>query len=204
MYRLFWIFALGSFFGVVIETLWCGVRFKKIESRKGLIWGPFNLVYGFGALLMTLCLIPLQAQRDLYILFAGAALGGIWEYLCSFLQEKMFGSVSWNYKSFPLNLHGRTHLLYCLFWGILALIWVRDICPRLFARIPRQPSLFEGLLTAGFLLFLLCDTIISAAAVFRMRKRKENMFATTKLQQWLDLHYPDEKLIKIYPNMQFI
>ncbi|MBQ8333199.1 MAG: hypothetical protein IJX93_05440, partial [Clostridia bacterium] len=49
-YKLFWVFTIGCFIGVVIETFWCLLRYRKLESRKGLVWGPFNLVYGFGAL----------------------------------------------------------------------------------------------------------------------------------------------------------
>jgi|GEM_PF-4663813 len=53
-YKLFWIFFVGCFLGVVIETLYCLVTRHHFESRQGLIYGPFNLVYGLGALAMTL------------------------------------------------------------------------------------------------------------------------------------------------------
>lgn len=45
-YKLFWIFFVGCFLGVVIETLYCLVTRHRFESRQGLIYGPFNLVYG--------------------------------------------------------------------------------------------------------------------------------------------------------------
>ena len=115
-YKLFWIFVIGYFLGVVIETLWCLIRYRKLESRKGLVWGPFNLVYGFGALVMTLGLYPLRDNRDLFIFAAGALLGGVFEYICSVVQEKVTGTISWDYRNFPLNLHGRINLLYCFFW----------------------------------------------------------------------------------------
>ena len=115
-YKLFWIFVIGCFIGVVIETLWCLIRYRKLESRKGLVWGPFNLVYGFGALVMTLGLYPLRDNRDLFIFAAGALLGGVFEYVCSVVQEKITGTISWDYRNFPLNLHGRINLLYCFFW----------------------------------------------------------------------------------------
>ena len=114
-YKLFWIFVIGCFLGVVIETLWCLIRYRKLESRKGLVWGPFNLVYGFGALVMTRGLYPLRNNRDLFIFAAGALLGGVFEYICSVVQEKVTGTISWDYRNFPLNLHGRINLLYCFF-----------------------------------------------------------------------------------------
>lgn len=34
-YKLFWIFLIGSFFGVVVETLWCALIQHKFEIRWG-------------------------------------------------------------------------------------------------------------------------------------------------------------------------
>ena len=56
-YKLFWVFFIGCFVGVVIEVLFCiFVTEHRYESRQGLIYGPFNPVYGFGAVAMTLVL----------------------------------------------------------------------------------------------------------------------------------------------------
>ena len=46
-YKLFWVFFIGSFLGVVIEVLFCLATQHRLESRTGLVYGPFNLVYGF-------------------------------------------------------------------------------------------------------------------------------------------------------------
>lgn len=62
MYELFWIFFIGCFLGVVIESIWCLVTRGYYESRSGLIYGPFNLVYGFGVLLMTIGIVQLNTN----------------------------------------------------------------------------------------------------------------------------------------------
>ena len=49
-YKLFWVFFIGCFAGVVLETIYCLIQRGHYESRVGLIYGPFNLVYGVGAL----------------------------------------------------------------------------------------------------------------------------------------------------------
>lgn len=56
-YKLLLICFTGSFLGVVLETLWCLVTTGRIESRAGLVYGPFNLLYGAGAMALTAFLI---------------------------------------------------------------------------------------------------------------------------------------------------
>ena len=58
-YKLFWVFFIGCFAGVVLETIYCLIQRGHYESRVGLIYGPFNLVYGIGAL----CLAALSSAR---------------------------------------------------------------------------------------------------------------------------------------------
>lgn len=202
-YKQFWVFFIGCFIGVVIETIWCLIRFKKLESRKGLIYGPFNLVYGFGALVMTLALSWFNNMRDLSIIAFGALIGAVYEYLCSVFQDKFLGSVSWDYKDFPLNLNGRINLLYCFFWGLLALLWVKDFYPRLSALIEMIPNEYGITLTWICLIFIIFDSIISACAVYRMSRRLENVKPKNKFWEYIDNYYPDDKLRKIYPNMEF-
>ncbi|MGI6182130.1 MAG: hypothetical protein ACOYIE_08655, partial [Agathobaculum sp.] len=44
-YKLLLVCFIGSFAGVVVESLWCLLRHGYIESRAGLVYGPFNLLY---------------------------------------------------------------------------------------------------------------------------------------------------------------
>ena len=203
-YKLFWIFFIGCFVGVVVETMWCFIRFHRIESRKGLIYGPLNLVYGFGALIITLLLSHTSQMRELWILIIGAFIGGAYEYICSYIQEKAFGSRSWDYSNFPLNLNGRITLLYCLFWGILAVVWVRDVYPFISSLIEQIPNSYGIILTWSCFAFIIFDSVISACAVFRMYERKIGIQATNKFQKFMDKKYNEEYRRKIYPNMQFI
>ena len=46
------------------------------------------------------------------------------EYVASFVMEKLFGSVFWDYSEKPLNLQGRICLQYSLYWGFLGLLLI--------------------------------------------------------------------------------
>ena len=203
-YKLFWIFFIGCFLGVVIEILWCLLTRHHYESRQGLIYGPFNLVYGFGALAMTLSLYWLRRQRDSWIFLGGIVIGSAFEYLCSWIQEFLFGTVSWDYREMPFNLNGRINLLYSIFWGILALVWLKFLFPLMERWIERIPNRIGKTLTWILFAFMLANTVVSACAVARMSQRHQSIPASNTIDLFLDKHYDDERLNKINPNMVFV
>lgn len=203
-YKLFWVFFIGCFLGVVVETIWCLLTRLHFESRSGLIYGPFNLVYGFGALFMTLGLYWLRNRSKGWIFLGGVVIGSIFEYLCSWIQEKMFGTVSWEYSNIPLNLNGRINLLYSVFWGLLALLWIKVIYPVMSRWTEKIPYKAGVPLTYLLLVFMIFNTIISGLAVGRMSERHHGIPAESSADFFLDEHYPDAMLEKIYPNMVYV
>ena len=201
-YKLFWMFFLCCFLGVVIETVFCWVVSGHLTQRTGLVWGPFNLISGIGAVLLTMCLRPFIGKSDRWIFVGGSVLGGAFEYFCSWLQETILGTVSWDYSGYPFNLNGRINLLYCLFWGALALVWIKEIYPWLNGFIERNISKVYGLtLTWILIVFMLANSLVSGAAVLRQAQRYDGIPATSGWQQLMDKQYPDERLAKIYPSM---
>lgn len=203
VYKIVWIFTIGSVLGYCVEMLWCYVRNGHFESRKGLIYGPISPVYGIGGVALTLLLYRFIDYNGIIIFFISAVVGGVFEYLCSFFQEKLFGSVSWEYSSKALSINGRTSVEYSVFWGILGVFFLKDIYP-LFDRFMNLFS-YESIkiITIIFLVFLIPDIIISSLAVRREVQRRRGKKAKNALERFLDKKYPDEFLKKIYPNMIF-
>ena len=54
VYRVFWLFLMASFLGDLIEVVFWLVTRGELISRSSLVYGPFSLVWGFGAVLLTL------------------------------------------------------------------------------------------------------------------------------------------------------
>ena len=198
LYKLFLIFVIGCIAGVIIEMLWCIVTQHTVESRAGLIYGPFNPVYGFGTVIITIILYRLSNKRDLWIFLCSALIGGIFEYICSLFQETVFGTISWDYPTVLINLNGRTSILFCMFWGILGVLWIKDLLPlllKLIDCIPRKAGIAAAWIIAVFLVF---DAAVSSAAVMRRTARLDGDIAENRVE---DKHYNDDYLQRIYPNM---
>ena len=201
--RLFWLFLAGCLLGVLVESLWCFVSRGYWASRSGLVWGPFNLVYGLGALAMTLGLDWTLRRGPLWTFLGGVVLGDLFEYACSWVQEVLFGTVSWQYDV-PGNLNGRINPIYSLFWGILALAWLRLLCPRLLRLLDRPPRWVMVPLTWVLAAFMACNTLLSAAAVDRWAERRAGLPPESAADLLLDRRFGDRRMERIYPNMIFL
>lgn len=203
-YKLFWVFFLGCVIGVVVETFWCLATKFYVENRSGVIYGPFNPVYGFGAVVLTVGLQQLARKRDMWVFLGSMVLGGGVEYLCSWTQEMAFGTVSWEYSKTPFNLQGRTNLMFAFCWGILGLLWVREFYPRMSDWIERIPQRVGIPLTWVLLVLMLANMGISALAVARWTDRVHGVPPQNSVDVFLDETYPNDRMSRVYPNMMVV
>lgn len=201
-YKLFWLFLIGAFVGDLIETVFVWGTSGVLMSRSSLLYGPFSVVWGLGAALLTVVLRGLMDKSDRYIFVGGALMGGVYEYMCSVVTEKLFGKVFWDYSKIPFNLNGRINLLYCVFWGIAAVVWVKEVYPRISALIEKIPMKVGKILTWVLVVLLAVDVALSCMALGRMDQREKGIPATNAVQQFLDEQYPDEYLTQRYQNMK--
>ena len=202
-YKLFWVFFIGCFLGVVLETLYCYLQRGHFESRVGLIYGPFNLVYGIGAWALTLALYPFRNRSKIFSFLGGALVGSAVEYACSWFQEMAFGSVSWDYSNQPFNLNGRICLLYSVYWGILGVLWIKDLYPRMAKGILKIPNRVGKPLTFVLAAFMLFNTVMTGLTTLRWMERRQGLPARNAAEVYFDEHYPDERMESILSNLVF-
>ena len=201
--KLFWLFMIGNVAGFLMETFWAFFIQRRVELRVGLVWGPFIPVYGFGAVIMTLLLYRFYKKRDL-VTFAAAVVGAAFEYFCSLFQELAFGTVSWEYSGTTANIGGRTNLMYALIWGVLGLLWVKDLYPRVSRLIEKIPKKIGSPLTVILCVFMIADMFVSGTAVIRRGQRMKGIPANGGYEMWLDKHFDDKYLDFVYPNMIYV
>lgn len=196
--KVFWIFVIGSVFGFIIEMLYATIYTRTLVIRQGLIYGPFIQVYGMGAVAYYFLIRKFKEPKEAF--FAGAIMGGVLEYLCSFFQEIFFGTISWDYSKFLFNLNGRICLLYCVYWGIIAVAFLKIIYPNLEKLEPLIHKTSVKILSVFMILFMTFDITISVLASSRQQERRQNIEPKNNLDVFLDEHYPDELLDRIYNN----
>ena len=196
--KIFWIFVIGSVFGFFAEMLYALVYTRALEIRQGLVYGPFIQIYGIGA--VAYYILTLNVQEPKKAFFSGMIMGGALEYLCSFFQEIFFGTISWDYSNLFMNLNGRTSLLYCVYWGMIAVLYLKLVYPLLLKIEPLIYKKGAKIITACFMIFMTFDIVISCMAGNRQKERHQNIPPKGIIDEFIDRNYPDELLDKIYNN----
>ena len=197
---LLWLFVIGAFLGDVIETIFCRVTAGVWMSRSSLVWGPFSVVWGLALVMATVLLRQEKEKSDRYLFAFGTVMGGAYEYICSAVTELLFGTVFWDYSKFKFNLGGRINLLYCFFWGIAAVAWMRYGYPLVEKGMAKVRSHVRPWMTAVLAVFMAVNMLTSALALARYDARTSGEGPKSSIDTLLDEHFDDARMERIYPN----
>ena len=197
---LLWLFVIGAFLGDLVETVFCRLTAGVWMSRSSLVWGPFSVVWGLALAMATVLLRQNQDKSDRYLFAFGTVLGGVYEYVCSAVTELLFGTVFWDYSKFKFNLGGRINLLYCFFWGIAAVMWMRYGYPLVLKLMKKVRSHIRPWMTAALAVFMAVNMLTSALALARYDARTSGEAPNGQLEVFLDEHFDNARMERIYPN----
>lgn len=199
-HKLVWLFFIGAFLGDITETIFCRVTAGVWMSRSSVIYGPFSIVWGIGVVVLTMMLHKYRDKDDRYLFIFGTVVGGAYEYACSVFTEMVFGTVFWDYSKIPFNLGGRINLLYCFFWGLASVLWIKNVYPFLSRWIEKVPKKAGTVISWLFLLFMTVNIVLSGMALGRYSDRYAGKPAANSVESFLDTYYPDERMERVYPN----
>lgn len=115
-------FYIYCFVGWVIESTIVSIDTRKLVNR-GFMRGPYLPLYGFGAIVMLFCTLPVRDNAFLTYIF-GMAGATVLEYFTAVIMESIFKMRYWDYTRHRFNFQGRICALASLFWGLLSLFLV--------------------------------------------------------------------------------
>ena len=212
LWNLTFSFIIYSIIGFFLETFYALFTEGIIESRKSFIYGPFCIVYGIAAIILTIFLNKYK-NNNIKLFIYGMILGGIIEYYSSFFGELLLHVKWWDYSNSLFNINGRTCLFYIIMWGFLTILLINYIDPFvnkiiLICENKNRLKLCIVLIS----LFMLFDGILSAYALDSFLIRISNTYnidikginKSKVADMYFEINYPDEKMILTYPNMMAV
>ena len=128
--ELVWLFVIGCLIGYVLETTFHFFKNGEWINKQGLLYGPFKPIYGFGLIFIVLVMNRFREKKFWQKFIIGVILGSAFEYFGSLFQEYIFGTSTWNYSHFNLNVGGRIYLPYCLAWGVISVFCINILYPK--------------------------------------------------------------------------
>ncbi len=194
----FYIFLISCLFGWLVEGIWTLLKKGVLINHTALVIGPFNIIYGFGGVCLSLVLYRMKDTKPFHIFTASFFTGTILEYVMSYLMEVTFGFVAWNYKSKPFNINGRVCLPYSLFWGILGLVWIKLIYPKLKAWIDKINTKESHIFMNIAVVFLIFDAILTIGCIDRGKKYEQGIPPQNKIEEVMDKYFGVEYLNNMF------
>lgn len=211
MHQLFWYFLIFSIAGIIIETVYCYITTGVLESRKGLIWGPFCPVYGVSAAVLILCLNQYKDKNIFWLFIYGFIAGSIAEYILSFGLEAIYGMRFWDYTYTNSHINGRICLQYSFYWGILSVVIIKWIKPLLDKLIDRIPIKVGKIIDSILLIFFIINCIFTIWGIqtyqnrvvygIKNEEKTDNIFIQCK-QTIENEYFTNERMSKIFPNLR--
>ena len=199
-YKVFLLYVIGCMIGVYYEEILTVCRTGEWLSRQGIIYGPFNPVYGLGFLAFTVLLCRNLKRKWWLTYIYSCFIGGAAEVITSLISEYVFKVNAWDYSDKFLNIMGRTTIPFMIFWGLGGLIFVKFVYPGLSKLIELIPKRIGNLIMPTFLIFVLLSHVISYSALFRYGTRAEGQPASNAIEVVLDKYYDDDLMKQYYEN----
>ena len=105
-----------------------------------------------------------------------------------------------DYSGFKFNLGGRINLLYCFFWGIAAVTWIRYGYPLVAKGMKAVKRRIRPWMTALLAVFMAVNLVTSALALARYDARTSGAAPANAVDVLLDEHFDNARMERIYPN----
>lgn len=189
---------VGCIVGWVIEVIFTFITQRTFINHSALVIGPFNVAYGLGASLLTILLYNFKDSGYKKIFVVGFLGGSILEYIMSWGMELVLGFTAWDYSNVPLNINGRICFLYSLFWGVLAILWVKIIYPWLIKIISKINKDIGKKLLLIISVFLIFDLGLTISAVWRAKEKEKGIEARNSYERFLDSTFDRDYLDNMF------
>ena len=201
--KLFWLFMAGAVLGVVIEGFFCLILRGKWESHVVSVLGPFNALYGAGAVLFFSVASLLRKRSMVLKIVTITVIATVLELLCGILLADGLGMKAWDYSNNFLNYRGMICLTFALGWGIAGFVFCL-----FFEKIDKALSKLQSkkwnIACLVLSVFMVINLSLTAVTIFRWSERHYEVAANTKIGTIIDEFAPDDWMQERFVEWSFL
>ncbi len=200
---LTWLFLVYSFAGWVLETVVAAME-KRHFTNRGIINGPFCVIYGFGALLIT---IFTQELQGIWLFLGSMILASLLEWIAGRLIEYWYHERWWDYHKIKWNLDGYISIPTSCIWGLLGVLimkWGNSLLTDVYHLVP---SLVRELIVLGLTGIVVVDGMATLIVLSGRSRKPERWKAADRWMGALSAglhrklyHLVERRLYNAYPQ----
>ena len=206
-YDLLWLFFIYSFVGWVLETAAATFMHRKFSNR-GLVNGPLCILYGVGAVAMS---VGLQELTGLWLFLFASLYAAVTEFVAGKLIERFYHKRWWDYSKSKWNLDGYICLPVSLIKGALGYVVVKYANRWVFRLLAILPQLLVHIVLLVLIGVLVVDVLASYLLVTGKSRHPEKWLeANNKIDRFrIRLGNKiagsiEKRMTKAYPKASFV
>lgn len=157
-------FFIYSILGYFLETFSSIIFNFKYES--GFLYGPWTPLYGLGSIIIIIIYKKLKNKinnkyLEIFTLFI------LYTFILTFIEwiggnliEHLFNKVFWDYSNYKFNIGKYISLEMSLIWGLMSIIFIYQIKPKLDKIIKTLPKNFTIIISILFIIDVIITTLL--------------------------------------------
>ena len=202
-FNVFWIFVVCSVLGLIIEVVYHFIVVVpgEYQDRAGMLFGPFSPIYGVGAVLMTMALNRFHDKPVPVIFLVSAVIGGAFEFFVSWFMETAFGAVAWDYTGTFLSIDGRTNGMFMAMWGMLGVLWIKALLPKMLDIVNLIPWKLRYTVTAVCTVLMLANAIMTLQSLDCWYERLSGHEPETPVEEFYATYFDDDFMANRFESM---
>lgn len=200
---LFWLFIAASYFGLVVEGLYCLLKFGKWESHVVSIYGHFCIIYGVGVVFYYVFCNYFKKKNVFLQFIVYAFLGTFVELVCGLLLDYGLGMRAWSYENSFLNYRGYICLFMFIVWGIFGMVFEQFI-PIIKKCLKITYNKVFKIILPVFTIFMIFNLSFTSICIYRWSERHKNLKPSNSLEKYIDRKYDDDYMKKRFMEWYFI
>ncbi len=169
LYEMAFFFIVYSFVGWLIEIVYMTLELGYFENR-GMLSGPVCPIYGFGMVLIIICLTPF-IHSALLIFLVSMVLCTTLELAVGLLLEHAFSGRWWDYSNEKFNFKGLICLKVSILWGLGCLLIMRIVQPTITKILGYIPLKAGKIGITVVMLLIIADAVIAILTVVHLNRR---------------------------------
>lgn len=201
--KLLVLFLIGCVIGVLLEGFFCLITKGHWENHVVSVFFPLNILYGSGAILFYVGATKLSRQSLSNKVVIMTTIATLLELFCGLFLKYKLGMKAWSYTNRVLNYQGIICLEFSLAWGIVALVFCKQL-PNINKFLDKFDKRKYEIIYIVITCLLVVDLFLTGASIIRWSERHYGIEATNKFKQVIDLELSDKWMQNRFIEWRFI